>query len=272
MTHYELFLAVSIAGLEVLLCVLVFVRHVQGRLPFFTGYAVTILAASLSQMYVIAHYGFRGSVATYYYIWISYGVVILARSATIVELFRNTFKPYQGIWGLTWRLLALMTLFLLVHGAIDAKGQTPWFAAYGLTVERGIDIASFLILATILLIGNYYRLPIENIHKWIALGICFFCVVEFANSSVLRNLLAQYMASGIATKAQVDRINDLWNTIYAVASAASLGSWCYLLRKPLPEPAQYPVLLPAGIYQEISPAINLRLRAFNDRLEEMLKS
>jgi hypothetical protein len=272
MTHYELFLTALITGLEILLCILVWIRHLQNRLPFFTGYAVTILAVTLSQMYVIAIYGYRGSVTTFYYIWISYGCVLLARSATILELFRDIFKPYPGIWGLTWRLLAVLTLIFLVHGAMDAQGQINWLAAGGLTLERDVDIASFLILATMLLIGNYYRLPIESIHKWIALGICFFCAIEYANSSVLRNLLAQYMSSGVATKAQVDRMNDWWNTIYVVASAASLGSWCYLLRKPLPEPAKHPVLLPAGIYQELSPAINLRLRAFNDRLEEMLKS
>ena len=32
-----------------------------------------------------------------------------------------------------------------------------------------------------------------------------------------------------------------------------------------------PVLLPAEVYRELSPAINLRLSAFNDRLVELLK-
>jgi hypothetical protein len=32
------------------------------------------------------------------------------------------------------------------------------------------------------------------------------------------------------------------------------------------------VLLPAEVYRELSPAVNLRLRAFNDRLMGLLKS
>jgi hypothetical protein len=197
---------------------------------------------------------------------------MLLRSAVVAELCLTQLKPYRGIWVLTRWLLGLLTFACILHAAIDARGQAHWFTAYGLTIERDVDIASFLILATMLLIGNYYRLPIENIHRWIALGICFFCVIEFANSSVFRNMLAQYMSAGVNIKAQVNRINDLWTSVYTAASVASLGSWCYLLRKPIPEPAVPPVLLPAGIYQEYSPAINHRLRAFNDRLEEMLRS
>ena len=51
----------------------------------------------------------------------------------------------------------------------------------------------------------------------------------------------------------------------------SVSIWCYALRKPLPAPAQEPDLLPAEVYGELSPAVNLRLRAFNDRLQEMLR-
>jgi hypothetical protein len=271
MTRYQLFLSASIIALETLLCILVYLRSLQKRLPFFAAYTATILTSCLSQLFVYMHYGFRADIS-FYYLGLSYAFVMLLRSAAVAELCLTQLKPYRGIWALTRRLLGLMTFACILHAAIDARGQAHWFTAYGLTIERDVDIASFLILTTMLLIGNYYRLPIENIHRWIALGICFFCVIEFANSSVFRNLLAQYMSSGVATKAQVNRINDLWNTIYVVASAASLGSWCYLLRKPLPETATHPVLLPAGFYQELSPAINLRLRAFNDRLEEMLKS
>jgi hypothetical protein len=36
--------------------------------------------------------------------------------------------------------------------------------------------------------------------------------------------------------------------------------------------AKDPELLPVKVYQEFSPALNMRLRAFNDRLLEMLKS
>ena len=271
MTRYELFLTASVAGLDILLCILAYSRKLQKRLPFFTAYVTAILAASLIQDFAYAHFGFRTNIS-FYFAAIAYGFVLLARSAAVAELCRNSLKPYQGIWSLTWRLLGLMSLFLLVRAAIDAHGQPNWFAAYGLTIERDVDIASFLILATMLLIGNYYRLPIEPLQKWITLGICFFCVIEFVNSTALRNLFIEYMSSWSGMKAQVDRVNALWNTICVAASSISMGGWCFLLRKQLPEAATRPVLLPAEVYQELAPAINMRLRAFNDRLAEMLKS
>jgi len=270
MTHYQIFLTIMLVGIEILLCILVFGRHVQRQLPFFAAYVISILAAYLSQLLVFIAYGFRTNISQYY-LWISYGVVILARSAAIAELCQAGLKQYKGIWALTWRLLALMTVCFLVHAAIDAQGQNRWFVAYVLTLELDVNIASFVILATMLLIAKYYRIPTEHFHKWLALGICFFCVVEFTNSSVLRHIFTQYFSAWPGMKQQLARDNDLWDTVYAVASTISMAGWCYLLRKPLSEPTEQPTLLPAEIYRELAPAINLRLRAFNDRLEEMLK-
>jgi len=270
MTHYQIFLTVLLIGIEILLCVLVLVRQVQRQLPFFTVYVVSILAAYLSQLLVFRTYGFRASISQYY-LWISYGIVILTRSAAIAELCQTGLRQYKGIWALTWRLLALMTVCFFVHAAIDAQGQNRWLVAYGLTLELDVNIASFVILATMLFILKYYRIPMDDLRRWIALGICFFCIVEFTNSSVLRHIFTQYFSTWAGMKEQMDRVNDLWDTVYVAASTISMASWCYLLRKPLPSPTGQPVMLPAEVYRELAPAINLRLRAFNDRLEEMLK-
>ncbi len=74
-----------------------------------------------------------------------------------------------------------------------------------------------------------------------------------------------------ALKPQVERVNDLYGTIRVFSLMISVSIWCFALRKPLPAPAEAPELLPAEIYREFSPAVNLRLRAFNDRLVEMMK-
>jgi hypothetical protein len=72
-------------------------------------------------------------------------------------------------------------------------------------------------------------------------------------------------------KDQVESANDLWNSIRTFGFISSISIWCYALRKPLPAPATEPVLLPAEVYRELSPLVNLRLRAFNERLLEILK-
>jgi hypothetical protein len=164
-----------------------------------------------------------------------------------------------------------MALCFLVHGALDARGQPNWVATYWLTIERDIEIASVVILIALLAISDYYRIPIEPILRWIGVGICFFSVVGFVNSTVLRDALAKYMFSLAAMTPQIDRVDALWNTVETFAGVVSIGIWCYALRKPLPAPAKAPDLLPAEVYENLSPAVNLRLRAFNDRLQEMLK-
>src|SRR5258708_19792864 len=67
-------------------------------------------------------------------------------------------------------------------------------------------------------------------------------------------------------RSQVESANDLWNTIRTSGLIVSISIWCYALREPLPAPAKPPVLLPAEVYLELSPAANLRLRPFHPHL------
>jgi hypothetical protein len=270
MTRFEILLSLSVTGFEAVLCVFVFTRHLQKRLPYFSAYATTMLICSLGLSFIFWHFGFR-SVTSYYADWIALAVSVLARSSCIVELCRYALRAYRGIWALAWRILGLLTLTLFVHAALDARGQPNWIAVYGLTLERDIAISSVVILIVLFLISDYYRIPLDSLQKWIALGICFFCVIEFVNNTVLRDLFIKYMISWSAMKNRVDHVNEVWNTVYVSAALVTLGMWCFVLRKQLPEPSRAPVLLPSEIYRELSPAVNLRLRAFNDRLQEMLK-
>ena len=271
MTHYELFLATFIKGLDILLCILVFSKHLQKRLPFFAVFAVTILVTNLGTAFVFAYFGFRTPIS-YYSWWIALAATLLTRSVAIAELCRDVLSAYRGIWALAWRLLGLMTVGFLVHAAIDAQGQPHWIEACGLTLERDIEIASVVILLAMLLVGAYYRLPLDPLQKWLVTGLCLFSIVQFVNSTVFRDFFTQYISSRTAMKAQMNQMNSLWNTVYVAASSLCIGLWCFALRKPVAERAQEPVLLPAGLYQELSPEINLQLRSFNDRLLELLKS
>ena len=266
MTHYEIFLDAYIKGFDILLCILVYTRHVQRRLPFFTIYATTILITSFATTFVYIHYGFRTAIS-YEAVSITTAATLLARSFAIAELCRDTLGAYRGIWALAWRLLGLMAVGFLVHAAIDAQGQPHWLVSYRLTIERDIEISSAAVIIAMLIVGSYYRLPVQSLTKWLVGGMCLYSVIQFVNTTVFRDFAVR-----IATMAQVNQMNDLWNTVYIGASSVCIGMWCFALRKPLAEPAREPVLLPAEFYQQLSPEINLQLRSFNDRLLELLKS
>lgn len=270
MSHHDLILYWSTVAFEILLCALVYLRTLASRLPLFSIYSGVLLVGTLCTGLAYWHFGFRSANAAYAF-WICIAVDLLARSAAIVELCRNRLRAYRGIWAFAWRLLACMAVLFLAHAAWDAWSQPNWIIAYGLTIRRDIDVSSVMILMAMLLIRDYYGIPNDRLQKWLATGICFVCVIEIANYTVTRDLFIKYMSSWDAMGSQVQRVTDLWNTIQTFASISCIGIWCYALRRPLPALAQAPNLLPAEIYGALSPAMNLRLRAFNDRLLEMLK-
>jgi len=171
-------------------------------------------------------------------------------------------------------------VFFLGHAAVDAWGQTDRISIYGLTIERDFGISSIAILLAMLLIRNHYGLALGPLEKWVAIGMSFVCVFDVLNNTMLRDAFTEYLSFWFFTKyapfwsemkSDLVRANDWWNAIRTSAFVVSMSIWCYALRKPLPAPAKDPVLLPAEIYRELSPAVNLRLRAFNNRLLELLK-
>jgi hypothetical protein len=279
MTFQELLLYWSMVGFEILLCGLVYFRNVQRRLPFFAIYVNLLLLSSLGVKLAYQHFGFR-SPASYNSAWIAAGIVGIARFVAVGELCRFELRAYRGIWALTWRILALLAVFFLGHAAIDAWGQIGDISIYGLTIERDVAITSIAILLALLLIRKYYGLTLEPLLMWLAVGMCVISVIDILNNAMLYKVFTgplvfwffgRYMSSWAGLQTQVERANDLWNVIRTFGFVSSISIWCYALRKPLPAPAAEPVLLPAEVYRELSPVVNVRLRAFNSRLLEILK-
>jgi len=280
MTHREIALYSLSLGFEILLCAFVYLRNLRRRLAFFTAYSVLLFVCTMSVALVYHHFGFR-SVASFNAYRIAAGLIVIARSFAVAELCRYELRAYRGIWALTWRFLALLALFFLGHATFDAWGQVGRIAIYGLTIERDFGISSIVILLTMLLIRNYYGLTLPRLEKSIAVGLCVVWFTDILNNTMLGYAFTEYLSFWFFTKyatlwpgirSQVESANDLWNTIRTSGLIVSISIWCYALRKPLPAPAKEPVLLPTEVYRELSPAVNLRLRAFNDRLMEMLKS
>ena len=198
-----------------------------------------------------------------------------------MELCRYGLRAYRGIWNLIWRFLSLLALMFIAHAGFDAWGQPNRLAIYGLTLERDLDVAAIAILAVLLIVRSYYGLTLDPLQWSISLGICLFCVIDVLNNSILRNVYAgnlfswfhtDYMSLWPVLKPQVERVSDLYGSIRLLSLMISTSIWCYALRKPLAAPERTPDLLPEEVYREFSPALNMRLRAFNDRLLETLKS
>jgi hypothetical protein len=279
MTHLDLILSWLTLGFEVILFSLVYARGVQRRLPFFAAYATVLVTCTLVML--VGHLWFGSQSTKYYYAnWITVGIAVLARSLVVAELCRYELRRYRGIWALTWRALLVLAVFLVAHATADGWGQPNRIAIYGLAVERDADISALIILATLLLIRKHYGLSLDPLSKSIAAGILFLCAANTLNNTMVRDLFAGPLFSWFspgqanlwpALRPQIERVNEMWNLIRFSSFMVSMGIWCFALRNPLPADAKEPVLLPAEVYRELSPALNLRLRAFNDRLQELLK-
>ena len=279
MNHLETFLSWSTLTVEIVLCGFVFVRGLQKILPFFALYASTLLMSTICVWLIYAHFGFSSDVSYYAY-WISVLINAVARSLAIVELCQYGLRAYQGIWALALRVLAGLSLLLLAHAAIDAWGQPNALGIYGMTLDRDLAFSSMAILAILFVIRHYYGIALEPVQRALAAGICFVCAVDVIANTIFHNILANYLISFFqmsqkalwpALQPQLQRVDDVWSTIHLFSFMFTMAIWCYALRKPLTAPAEAPVLLPAEVYREMSPAVNLRLSAFNDRLVELLK-
>jgi hypothetical protein len=279
MTHLDLILSWLTLGFEAILFSLVYARGLQRRLPFFAAYTTVLVTSSLVMLVGYLWFGSQ-STRFYYADWITIGLAILARSLVVAELCRYELRGYRGIWALTWRALLVLGVFLVAHATVDAWGQPNRIAIYGLVIERDADISALTILVALLLIRKHYGFSLDPLSKSIAAGILFLCAANTLNDTLVRNLFAGSLFSWFSTgqaalwpalRSQIERVNEMWNFIHFSSFMVSTGIWCFALRKSLPAQAEDPGLLPASVYDEFSPALNLRLRAFNDRLQELLK-
>jgi len=146
---------------------------------------------------------------------------------------------------------------LVGAGLMVASGALPLEDAY-----KAVDLDTITLLLGMMIVVASLRLS------------GFFAV---ANAWVIAHARRPLILLGavIATSdalGKIERVSEMWNLIRFSSFMVSMGIWCFALRKPLPAPAKEPVLLPAEVYRELSPALNLRLRAFNDRLQELLKT
>lgn len=279
MNYLESALSWATLSFEVALCGFVFARKVQRSLPFFALYSYLILAGTVVVWLTYQLFGFASTAAIYAY-WTSVLINAVVRSLAIAELCRYGLREYQGIWALVWRALAVLAGVLVLHSAVDAWGQPSHFAIYGLTLDRDLAFASILLLSGLLVIRSYYGLALQPFQRAIAGGICFVCAVDVVGDTLVRqamtgDLFSWFLSSQKALwpvlRPQIRHLNDIWSTVHLLCFMLAMAIWAYALRKPLPEPAEKPALLPADVYREMSPAINMRLASLNDRLLELLK-
>jgi len=248
---------VSVAAQLVLFAVLL-VRGNFRRVPIFISYVVAnfMQAVFVYMIYNRMRFGTLNSVVL---AWSSQACIEILRAAAITEVLRLLLKPYQGIWGLGWRLLAGAFGLVLAVALIAAGHDFSWALALA---DRGIHLAFGIAVVACLLLVHHYSIPIHSGYKALLGGFCFYsCSIVLANA--LGGLL---FVQGNA------HFQTIWQSATMIAFVAVVLVWATALRLPLPQRIQPVEPQQADTtYWELSPQINGRLRELNDQLGRFWK-
>jgi hypothetical protein len=153
--------------------------------------------------------------------------------------------------------LCAAALVLATTALIPPEEQGPDVQRVIMTAERGMELAIVGILLVALIFCRYYRIPVNRLNGLVALGLGLYSVIQVANNTFLNHWLQAY--------------DPVWREIRADSFVLATLIWGAALWKPLPDAHGMPKLLDAEVYSRLAPAVNVRLRELNARLEEMLR-
>jgi hypothetical protein len=239
-----------IAFSKVTVLVLLFYRRNHKIFPAFSAYIFTTLMQDTILILSYYVWGFR-SPASVRIAWGSQILVIVFRGLAVAEVCHRLLARYTGIWGLAWRLLLASVALLLLYAVVTA-GLHPQLVL--LTADRGLELTIAIAILILFLFVYYYAVPMEFAVRDLAIGFFFFSWFSVVNYLLLEVWRYRY--------------GRLWSLLSMSAFLASLLLWIWALRDKLPDSAPGPEMLCDGIYSQLVPEINLRLRALNDSLSK----
>jgi hypothetical protein len=235
----------------VILFVLLIARENYRTYPAFTGYIFVNLAQALSFYFVSRRWGYS-SRNMWLVGWSSEGVVTLARSLAVIELCRHMLARYRGVWALTWRILCASALLVIVYSSFSARDR--WELALP-AVQRSLELSIAVVIVLLVLFVRYYEVPAGASDRTLAVGFCLYSGIFVINNTFLDRFLYRY--------------SDLWNLLGILSFLVSLLLWTWALRNPQRVSRTEEPLMGAGVYESLSPEINARLRALNEKLSRL---
>ncbi len=240
---------------QLVVLVLLFKEGSFRKLSLFTAYTALNICQAGFLLFIYKHYGFGPR--TTEMAWFSQTITLVAQGFAAKEILRVVLRPYQGIWGLAWRLLIFTATVVIILEAKITYPSWSWAKWFDLNVSYNWTFA-IAMLACLLLI-RYYSIPVPKAYKIILIGFCF---CSCADLVINEGFLPIFYLPGN---------ENLWQSATLLSFIVVLLLWAVALWKPLP--AENPRLsLPSNdAYQRLSPEINDRLRLLNEKLQRLWK-
>lgn len=231
---------------------LLFLKGNSRKLPVFTTYVALNLSQAGVLLFVYSHFG-SGSHMASVVGWTSEAATLLAQALATTEVLWRVLRPYQGIWGLGWRLLVATSILVLVY--VVARTHGDWDSVL-FEANRGYHCTFAIAVISCLVLVRHYSIPVPGVYKALLGGFCFFSCTMILINTILQAILYD----------RFEVFQPVWQFTTILSFAGVQIAWAAALRKPLPEQKKQPVLVSDAIYQRLSPEINHRLSELNERL------
>jgi hypothetical protein len=243
---------------QLLVLALLFFKGNFRKLPYFTAYIALNICQAGSLVFVYSHWGSQSDTAATL-AWTSEWPTLIAQALATIELLELTLRPYQGIWGLVWRALTVVSGIVVLLVALAARGH--WATSRWFQVDRGYHLTFASALIACLLLVRYYSIPVSPAFKMILGGFCLYSCTEI----VVNTLLQAFF------KKDFFRYQAAWQLLTMSSFIVVQAIWAVALRKPLPVEKRKADLPPDSDYQRLSPEINEDLRRLNEKLLRLWK-
>jgi hypothetical protein len=240
-------------ALELLLFVQLIRRKVVRIYPLFFAYLVSVILQSVA---VAALYRTPNldKLTTWKIAWLTQGCVVVMRALVLLELTRGVLSRYIGIWTFARRMLLGVAVAVIAYDLLLSKGRWQWLILNGV---RGLELAMAAVIVAMLLFARYYRVPINQLQRALAVGLCLYSTFYVINYSLFERVFQRYAV--------------LWNFLGIFAFIASLVVWLSAANRYLPsEDFAAPPAITAELYGKLSSEVNTRLLLLNRQLIQLM--
>jgi hypothetical protein len=180
--------------------------------------------------------------------------VIVLRAAAVLEICRLVFANYSGIWAFIWRTLVIGVVLVAILSMILSARGLEYAILYA---DRGAGLSLAVAIVALMVFARYYQVQPGDVLRSLAIGFFLYASFVVLNDTLLEALKKEYA--------------PLWNFLGTVSFTSSVLVWGWALRRTVELPSTAEEMLPASVYREMSPAVNQRLSALNDRLGNLFK-
>jgi hypothetical protein len=245
-------------GLEIILAVLVLRRRGFHSLPLFTLYVLLITLQGFLLWAVYRWLGYASRPAFYAY-WCSQAILLLSRGAVCAELCWQALRKRPKLfWTLARDLFVTVGACIVLYTAFDSvqkifRLHRPSFV---LAIERGFALAIAVILLCLLRIALRYSIRIQRGPLLIAVGLCFYSLVQTVNNTFLDWLRGSF---------------SWWNDFHIVAFQVALLLWIWAFLTRDFDSGDNSVPIVPTFYAELAEEVSQKLRSLEKDSEEIAR-